>query len=168
VGKTADYWIEKLRLIEHPEGGYFRETYRSEESIALEHLPDRYKVSHSFSTAIYYLLKGDQVSSLHRLESDELWNFYIGSSLTLHVITIAGEYSHLKLGTDPENGEIFQAVTHAGSWFGATVDDKSSFTLVGCSVAPGFDFSDFKLASRADLVKQFPEHSAIIKELTKD
>ena len=84
MGKTADYWIEKLRLIEHPEGGYFRETYRSEESIGGEYLPERYQVSHFFSTAIYYLLKGDQFSAFHRLKSDELWNFYVGSSLTLN------------------------------------------------------------------------------------
>lgn len=168
MSRDADYWIERLQLIAHPEGGYFRETYRSEELIGVDHLPDRYKVSHSFSTAIYYLIKGDQSSAFHRLKSDELWNFYVGSSLTLHIISAEGEHSQIKLGSNPENGEVFQAVTHAGSWFGAAVDDKSLFALVGCSVAPGFDFSDFELADRADLLKQFPEHAVIIKELTKD
>lgn len=165
--ETADYWIERLQLSEHPEGGYFRETYRAEERIKLEHLPDRYKVDHSFSTAIFYLLKGDQVSAFHRLKSDELWNFYAGSSLTLHIILESGAYSQIKLGSNLKKGEIFQAVTPRGSWFGATVNDKSSYSLIGSIVAPGFDFSDFELAERKDLLKQYPQHGTIIGKLTR-
>jgi predicted cupin superfamily sugar epimerase len=164
---TADYLIEKLKLEPHPEGGYFREVYRADELIKVEYLPDRYKIDHTYSTSIYYLLKGDQVSTFHRLQSDELWNFYIGSSLTLHVISDVGEYSKIKLGSNLENGEIFQAVTPSGSWFGATVNDKSSFSLVGCIVAPGFEFSDFELGKRDELLKQFPQHREIIEKLTR-
>lgn len=164
---TADYLIEKLKLEPHPEGGYFREVYRADELIKLEHLPDRYKVDHTFSTSIYYLLKGDQVSTFHRLKSDELWNFYTGSSLTLYVISDVGEYSKIKLGSNLENGEVFQTVIPSGSLFGATVNDKSSFSLVGCVVAPGFEFSDFELGKREELLKQFPQHREIIEKLTR-
>lgn len=165
---TADYWIEKLQLQPHPEGGYFRETYCADEMIKLEHLPDRYEVDHSFSTAIYYLLNEYQVSAFHRLKSDELWNFYIGSSLTLHIIDKLDEYSQIKLGSNFENGEVFQAVIPAGSWFGASVNDTSSYVLVGSIVAPGFDFTDFEMADRKDLLKQYPQHRAIIEKLTRE
>lgn len=166
MSKTADYWINKLQLQEHPEGGYFRETYRSDEILDADQLPDRYDTAHSFSTAIYYLLKGNQFSAFHRLKSDEVWHFYAGSSLTIHIISEAGEYAQIKLGDDFNAEEIFQAVIPAGSWFGATVDDKSSFTLVGCTIAPSFDFSDFELGNREKLLKQFPQHRAIIERLT--
>lgn len=166
MSKNADYWIEILQLKEHPEGGFFRETYRSDEMIKPEHLPHRYQVAHSFSTAIYYLLKGDQVSAFHRLKSDELWHFYAGSSVTIHIICETGQYTRIRLGNNFDEGEIFQTAVPTGCWFGATVDDKSSFTLVGCTIAPGFDFSDFELADRENMLKKFPQHRAIIEELT--
>jgi len=162
-----DYWIEKLQLQSHPEGGYFRETYRSEEFIKKSHLPSRYTSARNYSTAIYYLLKGHQFSSLHRLRTDEVWHFYIGSSLTLHIIDQGGNYSKVTLGTDFERGENFQATVSAGCWFGATVDDSNSFSFVGCSLAPGFDFADFELGERRKLLKEFPAHKKIIEMLTK-
>lgn len=166
--KTANYWIEKLQLREHPEGGYFRETYRSKETLEARHLPDRYQSGHSFSTAIYYLLKGNQFSALHRLKSDELWHFYAGSSMTIHVISDLGKYEQIRLGSNIENREVPQTVVAAGNWFGVSMNDKSSFALVGCTVAPGFDFSDFKLGNRDELLKQFPQHRAIIERLTRE
>lgn len=166
MSKDVEYWIEKLDLKPHPEGGYFRDTYRSEEIFEVDQLPDRYQAARSFSTAIYYLLKGNQFSALHRLKSDEVWHFYVGSSLVIHIISEVGEYSEIKLGNTLTNREVFQAVVPAGCWFGVTVNDKNSFALVGCTIAPGFDFSDFELGDRENLLKQFPQHKAIIEKLT--
>lgn len=164
---TAEYWIKKLHLKAHPEGGYFRETYRSSDVLEADQLPERYDAAHSFCTAIYYLLKGDQFSALHRLKTDELWHFYTGSPLTLHIISESGEYAQIELGSNFDKGEVFQTVVPAGNWFGATVDDSSSFSLVGCTVAPGFDFSDFELGNSKALIKQFPQHREVIERLTR-
>ncbi len=163
---TADEWIARLRLERHPEGGWFRETYRSPESIATAALPSRFAIAHPVSTAIYFLLRGSEFSALHRLKADETWHFYDGSPLTLHVIAPDGTLSRLTLGRS--NAVCFQAVVPAGHWFGATVDDASpeSFALVGCTVAPGFIFDDFELADRAELVAQYPQHRVLIERLT--
>ncbi|MCC6445134.1 MAG: cupin domain-containing protein [Armatimonadetes bacterium] len=163
----ARYWIEKLNLSPHPEGGYFRETYRSAETARQDHLPARYGGARSFSTAIYFLLEGRRTSALHHLKSDEVWHFYAGSPVILSLIAPDGSLSVIRLGGDPERGESFQAVIPAGHWFGAEVEDASSYALVGCTVAPGFDFSDFELGRKEGLLAQFPQHEAIIRKLTK-
>ncbi len=150
---TADEWIEKLNLAPHPEGGFFAETYRADGQIP--------GLQRSYSTAIYFLLKGDQVSTLHRIAADEIWHFYAGSPLTIHVIDADGDYEQLHIGV----GE-FQAVVPAGRWFGATVDDSDGYSLVGCTVAPGFDFADFELGQRDDLIKDFPLHRDLLARLT--
>jgi len=165
--RNADFWIEKLGLVEHPEGGYFCETYRSSDRIALDCLPARFTGARLVSTAIYYLLKSGQCSALHRLRADELWHHYAGSSLTLHLIEVSGGLSELKLGPDPRRGERFQVVVPAGRWFGATVDDPDSFSLVGCTVAPGFSPEDFELGRRDALLAQYPQHAALIERLTR-
>jgi len=95
---TADYWIERLALEKHPEGGWYREMYRSSEGVSAAALPSRFAVSHAFSTAIYFLLRGKEFSALHRLRADEVWHFYAGSPLTLHVIAPDGELSRITLG----------------------------------------------------------------------
>jgi len=164
--KTAQYWIDKLSLIPHPEGGWLRETYRSGEIIAKESLPEQYDGPRSFCTLIYFLLEFGQVSCLHRLQSDEQWHFYIGSSLTIHIIDPKGQYTQQQLGSDPEKGESFQAVIPSGCWFGATVNGPNTYSLVGCVVSPGFDFRDLKLGDRKDLVSSFPQHAAVIEMLT--
>jgi len=165
--QNAAYWIQKLQLSEHPEGGYFKETYRSDEFIDGGHLPERFTGARSLSTAIYFLLEGTQFSAFHRIKSDELWHFYTGSSLTLYVIDPKGSLSQIKLGSDFENGEVFQAVVKAGCWFGAVVNDPTSYSLVGCTVAPGFDFRDFELGERQKLLAWYPEHKVAIEKLTK-
>ena len=119
------------------------------------------------STAIYFLLEGDNFSAFHRLQSDELWHFYAGAALTVHVIEAEGRYSAFQLGNDPEAGEVLQAVVKAGCWFASEVTDGKSFALVGCTVAPGFDFEDFELAKRAELVRNYPQHRKIIEKLTR-
>ena len=163
---TAEYWIKKLELMEHPEGGYFRETYRSGEELSPDDLPDRYDDDHRFSTSIYFLVTHERPSRLHRLISDEIWHFYEGSSLTLHLIHEGGTYEKLALGRDAEAGEAFQRVVPRGTWFGATVDEPGGYALVGCTVAPGFEFGDFELGGRSILMDSFPEHRGIIEELT--
>jgi hypothetical protein len=166
--KKAAYWIEKLNLLPHPEGGYFAETYRSEEGVKHEHLPVRYSGDRSFATAIYFLVHGGSFSALHRIKSDEIWHFYAGSRLTIYVIDPGGQLEEIHVGSDFEKGEVFQAAVKAGSWFGSRVYDSSSFALVGCTVSPGFDFDDFELADRATLVRQFPQHRDVISLLTQD
>ena len=165
--KDASYWIEKLHLSRHPEGGYFRQTFHSKESLGKEHLPERFRGARVFSTAIYYLLPGNEVSRFHRLKADEVWHFHAGSALTLYVIDQSGSLTQRKLGGDPERGETFQVAIEAGCWFGALVDDPQSYSLVGCTVSPGFDYDDFELADRESLSESYPEHRWIIAKLAE-
>jgi predicted cupin superfamily sugar epimerase len=161
---TADYYIEKLQLQRHPEGGYFRETYRSSELIAQNHLPKRFKGDRCMGTAIYFLLQGNEFSAFHKILSDETWHFYAGTTVTVYMIDEIGNYSSQKIGNDMEAGEMFQFTVPANTWFASEVNDKNSFCLVGCTVAPGFDFADFKLADKQMLLQQFPQHKAIIEK----
>jgi predicted cupin superfamily sugar epimerase len=121
----------------------------------------------SASTAIYFLLAGDQFSAFHRIRSDELWHFYSGSGLIVHVITPAGEYQQLLLGSGQD--EQFQAVVPAGCWFGSSLRHPASgsYALAGCTVAPGFDFDDFEMAKREELIAQYPQHRGVIERLTR-
>ncbi|HUA16876.1 MAG TPA: cupin domain-containing protein [Verrucomicrobiae bacterium] len=205
----AKYWIDKLRLEPHPEGGYFRQTYKSEVRIVpedshpfdalrslragsvakgatrMEQPSTKMRESQSggtraASTAIYFLLVEEDFSALHRLRSDEMWHFYAGSPLAVHVIAPEGEYSSIRLGNNPERGEVFQAVVQAGCWFGAEVardfhvsQDRRDvgqpmFALVGCTVAPGFEFEGFELARREELSAKYPHHRELIERLTRE
>lgn len=163
---SAEELIERLQLVKHPEGGWYRETYRSEDVISAAALSDRFSGDRSVCTAIYFLLQSGEISALHRIKSDELWHFYAGNSLTVHVITPQGEYYPLHLGSNLSCGETFQCVVPAGSWFGAELSGEG-YSLVGCTVAPGFDYADFEMGSEVDLIGQFPEHTEIIQRLTK-
>ncbi|MFA6979359.1 MAG: cupin domain-containing protein [Ignavibacteriaceae bacterium] len=163
---NAKYWIHKLDLIKHLEGGYYKEIYRSEEVIALEALPDRYSGERNVSTSIYFMLDKEQVSHFHKLQSDEIWHFYYGGSLTIYMINESGNYSVQKLGRNLDEGEALQFVIPKCTWFAAEVNDKKSFSLIGCTVAPGFDFADFELSKREELVKQFPQYKSLIERLT--
>ena len=160
-------WIASLKLAPHPEGGFYRETYRAAETIEAAHLPERFGGGRVHSTAIYFLLPGDQISALHRIKSDEVWHFYAGTTLTLTLLHPDGRLEAHRLGPRPERGEAFQALVPAGCWYGARVDDPASYALVGGTVAPGFDFADFELAERAALLARFPEHRDTIVRLTR-
>jgi predicted cupin superfamily sugar epimerase len=162
--KNAAYWIRRLGLIPHPEGGYFRETYRCPEVIEHAHLSK--PSDRACATAIYFLLQGDQVSKFHRLRSDELWCYHAGSPLTLHVIDPDGTAQQFFLGQDLDKSEYPQLVIQKDRWFGANVTQKTSYTLVSCIVAPGFDFEDFELATREQLLSIYPQHQEIITLLT--
>lgn len=136
---TAHALITGLQLVRHPEGGWFRETYRSSETLAAQALPERFTGIRAFSTAIYFLLEAGDISALHRIKSDEMWHFYADSALLIHCIVPDGGYQALRLGADLAAGERFQAVVPAGCWFGAELAEEG-FALVGCTVSPGFDF----------------------------
>lgn len=161
-------WINRLELQPHPEGGYFKEIYRAEGIISQPNLPIRFSGGRTYSTAIYYLLKSGDFSSLHRLDSDEQWFHIDGSALTIHSIDPKGNYTKHHIGKNLDAGEFPHAIVLHGNWFGGTVDDPNSFSLVGCVVAPGFDFDDFELAKRNDLIKQFPQHKEIIEKLSRE
>ena len=160
--------INFLKMAPHPEGGHYCRSYCSDVVIKKESLPCAFNGARALSSAIYFLLEGDQFSALHRIKSDEIWHFYEGAALNLSIISPSGKLINKKLGTDIEAGEEFQIVVPAGSWFGADVTDKESYTLFGCTVAPGFDFEDFELGSRNELIKIFPIHAEIIRRLTKE
>jgi hypothetical protein len=165
--EAAQHWIEHLQLEPHPEGGWYRQTYRAPLLLPHAALPGHCG-DRAASTAIYFLLPGDQFSAFHRLRSDEVWHFYAGSALIVHVITPAGEYQQLLLGSNAAAGEHFQAVVSAGCWFGSALHGSDTFALVGCTVAPGFDFADFEMAKRDELVARYPQHREIIERLTRE
>jgi predicted cupin superfamily sugar epimerase len=183
MNNEAKYWIEKLGLSEHQEGGYYKVTYRSDKEIPYDssvnsflktHVIEKGVNSHSesddyrpISSAIYYLLDGAQFSCFHTQKFDELWHFYSGSSLSIHIINGNGEYSVMKLGRNFENGELFQVLIKGEVWFGANVDDPTSYTLVGCTVSPGFDYRDYEIGERQKLNKVYPQYKSIINKLTK-
>lgn len=159
---SAAELIQKLNLEPHPEGGYFAETYRSTEIIPSEALSPRFDASRNISTAIYFLLEGHQFSAFHRIKSDELWHFYYGAPLMVYIIHPDGRLETLKMGSDLDSGCQFQGTVKAGCWFASQPIKEDGFSLVGCTVAPGFDFGDFELAG-AKLIEQFPQHTALIK-----
>lgn len=160
--------ISKLKLEKHPEGGYFKETYRSALTAESALLPSYFEGSRQFSTCIYFMLTSDSFSAFHRVQQDEIWHFYTGQTILLHMISENGDYSKVKIGNRLDQGEIPQFVVPAKIWFAAEIIASEGFALVGCTVSPGFDFKDFELANRKDLMKKFPEHKAIISKLTHD
>lgn len=157
--KEAAYFIEKLQLVEHPEGGYYKNSYVANEEI------NAFDTKRKLYTNIYFLLKSGEVSHFHRLKSDEVWYYHAGSSLTIHVIDEAGNYEEIKLGLNLEAGERPQAIVRKNSIFGSSVNDLESFSLVGCMVSPGFDFEDFELFTQETLLGLYPQHEAIIRKL---
>ena len=160
---TAAEWIARLGLRPHPEGGHYRESYRSPESLI--HLPPRFGGPRPTATSIYFLLEAPAVSALHRIKSDEIWHFHAGATLLISEIDEAGALTEHRLGLRP--GDSPQAIVRANHWFGARLVDAHSWILAGCTVAPGFDFADFDLAHRAALVAQYPQHRALIESLTR-
>lgn len=165
MNQKAKYYIQKLQLNKHPEGGYFREIYRSGEFISIDAAKNNLK--RNVSTSIYFLLEGAQISKFHRLKSDELWHFYDGGSVKVYVIDEKGKLTEIVLGRKTESGEVFQTVIKKNNWFAAEVMNKRSFSLIGCTVSPGFDFSDFELADREDLLECFPKYKSLILQFTK-
>ncbi len=154
----AQYWIDKLTLKPHPEGGFYKRTYESSGQIK--------RLDRPYATAIYFLLLEDKFSAFHRIKSDELWHFYTGSPLDVFMINEQGAMEQFRLGPNAEAGQVFQAVVPSGRWFASRMAQLNSYALVGCTVAPGFDFRDFEMADRYQLTTQFPQHATLIKSLT--
>lgn len=163
---TAKQIITKFNLTEHPEGGYYKENYRCNGIIKNEHLSSEFIGDRNYATSIYFLLTSDKFSAFHKINQDEIWHFYKGNSLKLHMISPNGDYSFAMIGNNLEQNEQPQFVVPAGYWFAAEVLEKDAYAFTGCTVAPGFDFKDFVLPKRDDLIALFPKHSEIITSLT--
>ncbi len=164
MNTAAMHWVERLGLEPHPEGGHYRRTYTAELMLPSSVLPDHTGDRH-VASAIIFLLAAGETSRLHRLASDEMWFYHQGDPLTLHLIHPYGHHEEVVLGC--ESGQQLQALAPAGVWFGAApTAGPQGFSLVGNSVAPAFDFADFELANKADLLAHYPELSAIIERLT--
>lgn len=152
--------IEKLELLRHPETGHFKETYRAEGKININ------GSLRNYSTAVYFLLEDGEKSNLHKIASDEIWHFYLGDPLEIIQISPEGELEIIKLGSNIMSGQKLQHAVPAGYWFGSYSTGQYSF--VGCTVSPGFDFEDFALANRQELVAKHPQHKNYIEKLTDD
>jgi predicted cupin superfamily sugar epimerase len=156
----AEQIIKNLKLLPHPEGGYYKEMYRSEQKVNLDSGKSR-----NVSTSIYYLLENEDKSCFHRIESDELWFFHQGNPL--EIVSIQnGLLIKTILGNNFENGEVPQAVIPAHTWFASRVKNNIGYALVSCTVAPGFDFDDFELANKEELLKDFPDLIEYIEQFT--
>jgi len=153
--------IKKLQLLPHPEGGFYKETYRSEEKINTAEGQER-----NVCTAIYFLLENEDKSHFHRIKSDETWFFHQGESIEI-VILHDGKLQTIDLGNDIEKGEVPHTIVPANVWFASKIKHVRGYALVSCTVAPGFDFVDFELANRNDLLKEYPEFKAVIEEFTR-
>ncbi|MCR9171679.1 MAG: cupin domain-containing protein [bacterium] len=159
--------IQELGLQPHPEGGFYKETYRSEHSIPNAVLAGNHKGDRSYGTGIYFMLTSDTFSAFHRIEQDELWFFHQGNTIELHTISPDGVHTKHLIGNNILEGEQPQLLVPATYWFGAKVVDEDSFALVSCTVSPGFDFRDFVLPSREELTSLYPQHKEIIAEFTR-
>ncbi|TXG01062.1 cupin domain-containing protein [Massilia arenae] len=159
---SSDNLISLLSLMPHPEGGHFRETYRSQHRVNRE----EDAASRSASTAIYYLLRGRERSTWHRIRSDEMWHFYEGVPIRIYVLEPHGGLSVLRLGNPLRHeGAQFQALVPAGRWFAAQCEEHEGYSLVGCTVAPGFEFEEFEIGDVSVLKRDWPEHSESIARL---
>ena len=154
--------VERLGLQEHPEGGFYKETYRSNQTIETDK-----NVFRNISTAIYFLLENENISLFHRIKSDELWFFHQGEALEI-VFIKEGVLNTIILGNNLENGKMVQATIPANTWFASRVKNLNGYSLVSCTVAPGFDFADFELAKREDLINEFPNLKETIEKFTKE
>lgn len=162
MNKTAASIIKKLKLKKHPEGGYFFEIYRSPINIGKNFLPKKFSGKRNLSTSIFFLLEGKNFSSFHKLKADEIWHFYSGVPLNIYVIKNSGRCKKIILGKN----HLYQVVIEAGQWFAAEVSEKNYYSLVGCTVSPGFDFRDFELGDREKLIKIYPNLADLVSRLT--
>jgi predicted cupin superfamily sugar epimerase len=166
---SADDLIRHFNLTPHPkEGGYFRESYRSIETFPGAVLPQHYGGDRSAGTAIYYLLTPTTCSALHRLQTDEIFHFYLGSPLRMLQLMPDGGGRSIVLGQDVLAGQQVQVVVPRGVWQGSFLEPGGDYALVGCTVAPGFDYADYEHGERQSLLRQYPEHADLIRRLTPE
>jgi predicted cupin superfamily sugar epimerase len=165
---TAEEIISLLRLKPHPvEGGYFVETYRSDEEISEECLPVRYGGARSLGTAIYYLLTPDSFSAIHRLRTDEVFHHYIGDPVEMLQLLPDGSGAVFTLGPDLQGGMRPQVVVSAGVWQGARLRTGGMFALMGTTVSPGFDFDDYEVGHRESLLASYPQFKDLLEALVR-
>jgi uncharacterized protein len=164
---STDQFIQKYNLQPHPEGGWYKQTYKSNEEINADALPERFGANRAFSTAICFLLEKGNFSAFHRIKSDECWHFYAGDPLVIYIIEQDGELKIISLGNDLEKGHSFQFVVPANCWFASRPAAGSEYCFVGCTVSPGFEFEDLELADQTELSVMYPQHKALIKELCR-
>ena len=154
-------WIDHYNMAGHEEGGFFYQVLKYDQTIQLEGQQPR-----ALYTSIYFLLTSNNPSRFHRLTADEVWYYHYGSPLTVHMITPEGDYQQVTLGTDVEKGQVLQAVVPKNTIFGSSVEEDDSYALVSCMVSPGFEYDDFELFKRSDLLEAYPDYSDIIHRLT--
>ncbi|MGB0930875.1 MAG: cupin domain-containing protein [Chitinophagales bacterium] len=165
----AQKFIDNLQLEAHPEGGYFRRTYQNNILLPDAILPHNFEGNRLAASAIYFLLTSNSFSAFHRLQADELWHFYAGSVVTLYLIHPDGRLETLQLGNFlTHKTASFQVLIPAQTWFAAAVNTPDSYALVGCTLSPAFDFSDFELANKTGLLKEYPQHFEMIERLCKE
>lgn len=157
---TTQELIETFSLLPHPEGGYYKETYRA---FGKTNTPNGER---NHSTAIYYLLPQGARSKLHRIKSDELWHFYLGGPLQIVELSAQGKLTITNLGSNIKADEHLQHTVKAGQYFGALPKPNSPYAFVGCTVSPGFDFADFEIPTRQTLLSHFPSATPWIEALT--
>jgi len=162
---TADYFIKSLNMTAHPEGGFYKEIYTSNENITANGLNVDFEGSRMLWTSIYFLLRNGEVSNFHRLKSDEMWYYHSGSPLTISMISPEGELITEQLGLNIENGEKPQVLVPKDYIFGSAMN-KEGYAFVGCMVSPGFEFRDFELFKRNFLLEKYPQYDEIIRKLT--
>jgi len=158
-------YVDELGLQPHPEGGWYREVYRSNETHPFG--DGDFPSGRNICTAIYFMIAKGNFSAFHKIKSDETWHFYAGDPLEVVEIDTAGNLKKTLIGNDIAKGNVFQYTVPAGAWFASRVYSGGDFSLVGCTVAPGFDFRDFEMAEREKLIGDFPSHKTTIEELTR-
>ncbi|URZ03059.1 cupin domain-containing protein [Clostridium felsineum] len=164
---TADYFIKNLDMIAHPEGGFYKEVYVSEENITARDLKSDFEGLRILWTSIYFLLQDGEVSNFHRLKSDEMWYYHSGSPLTIYMISPEGMLITEQLGLNIAQGEKPQVLVPKNYIFGSAMNNKG-YALVGCMVSPGFEFRDFELFKRRELLEKYPQYKETIFKLTQD
>lgn len=164
--QEAAYWIKKLNLEKHPEGGWFKEVYRSEDTFVESNRLNGFPDTRNFSTSIYYQLVEDDFSAFHRIKSDEIWHYYDGNS-AIEIISIEhGKLRKQYCSNHPQENHAFQIIVPKNTWFAAYLSNPKGFALVGCTVSPGFHFNDFELAGN-ELLEEYPELESQIRSLIR-
>lgn len=165
--ESAEFYIQHLNLLPHPEGGYYREVYRSEVCLPALALPKGFTGMRQICTSIYFLIEKQNFSAFHRIKSDEIWHFYGGDALEVIELRNDGSLKKTTLGRNLQSGERLQYTVKGHTWFASRVKTTGEFSLVACTVAPGFDFADFEIADRKKLIQDFPQHKLEILALTR-
>ena len=166
---TVDEVVATLDLHPHPEGGWYRETWRAAETIPHAALPERFGGDRATGTSIYYLASTTSFSALHRIRATEVFHFYAGDPAVLCELYPDGTGFEHPFGPDVLAGHVPQVVVQPGTWFGLWVPEGGphGWTLAGCTVSPGFDFDDFELADRTTLAHRYPAHHDVIERLVR-